>query len=443
MRAEGAVTVDLGTDWEPRVATRPRPSAWRRVVAAGAVLATVLAGILGGSAARRTALIPVASIPTGITDTVTLIGDHVFVRGRNATRLDVYSLPTGRHLWRLGWPQSIDTLRVDAALGVLLVETFDITRLAGTVTALELGTGRVLWRSDGLVSVVAQQVDGAALLAPAEPSAGGQVRLVDVRTGAVRWSRATTQSTAFGDDGPGRILLRSPAGDAQVVELSTGRVLASGPLGAPDPPAAAGSEPDPAQLPSVSTVDGQVFLVYQAEEASLLVAYDGGTFRERWRATEGGRVYGVAGCGPVLCVGGEGGVAGVDPATGARRWGPTVWSGVYPTGDGSRALMVGATGERASALIDTATGAVRLPMRGWTPADGATTVDPSLLTFSEVGRLGVWVGVLDAVRARVSPVSWLSGIANQCEQAAPDPGHTYLACQTTTGGTQVWRYRSD
>jgi len=39
-------------------------------------------------------------------------------------------------------------------------------------------------------------------------------------------------------------------------------------------------------------------------------------------------------------------------------------------------------------------------------------------------------------------VSWLSGVANQCQQAAADPGYTYLACQTTTGGTEVWRYRS-
>jgi len=440
MRAEGAVTVDLGTDWEPRVATGPRPSAWRRVIAVGAVLAAVLAGILGGSAAPRPALIPVVSIPTGITDTVTLVGDHVFVRARNATRLDVYSLPTGRHLWRLGWPESIDTLRVDATLGVLLVETFDITRLAGTVTALELGTGRVLWRSDGLVSVLGQEVDGAALLAPADPSRAGQVKLVDVRTGAVRWSRATAQSTALGDDGPGRFLLRSPAGDAQVVELRTGRVLTSGLLGAPDPAAATKLDPDP--VPWVSIVEGQVFLVYGADNASVIAAYDGTTFKERWRATEDGRVYWVAGCGPVLCVGGEGGVVGVDPATGARRWGPTAWSGAYPIGDGSRALMVGATGEWASALVDTATGAVRVPMRGWAPAESATAADPSLLTVSEVGRLGVWIGVLDAVRARVSPVSWLSGIANQCQQAAADPGYTYLACQTTTGGTEVWRYRS-
>src|SRR5690348_10760452 len=205
--------------------------------------------------------------------------------------------------------------------------------------------------------------------------------------------------------------MRSPAGDAQVVELRTGRVLTSGLLGAPDP--AATTKLDPAMVPSVSIVDDQVFLVYQADNASLIAAYDGGSFQERWRATEGGRVYGVGGCGPVLCLGGDGGVVGVDPATGARRWGPTAWSGAYPIGDGSQALMVGATGERASALVDTATGAVRLSMHGWAPAEDAAAADPSLLTFSEVGRLGVWIGVLDAVRARVSPVSWLSGVANQ------------------------------
>jgi outer membrane protein assembly factor BamB len=442
MRAEGAVTVDLGTDWEPRDAPRPRGSTWRRVTAAGTALATVLVGMLGGSAASRPALMPVASIPTGITDTISLIGDHLFVLGRNGSRLDVYALPTGRHLWRLGFPAPVDTLRVDAAVGVLLVETFEVTRPEGTVTALELGTGRSLWQQPGgLVAALAQDVDGAALVAPADPSAAGQVRLVDVRTGAVRWSRAIAATTAFATAGPDRIIERSPSGDAQVVELSTGRVLASGLLGDPDPRAAKGLPPDPPTVPNVVTVGGLIFLLYQAEYPTTVVAYDGDTFRERWRVTEEGRVYWVAGCGPVLCAVGEQGVTGVDPATGAPRWRRTEWSGAYPIRDGSRAVVVGSTGESASALLDTATGAVALAIHGWAPVRLAA--DPMLVTFTEVGRLGVWVGVLDAVRARVSPLGWLSGIANLCEQDGPDPGHTYLACATPSGGTEVWRYRSD
>lgn len=440
MRAEGAVTVDLGTDWEPRDAPRPRGSVWRQVTAVGATLATVLVGALGGSVASRPALIPVASIPTGITDSISLIGDHLFVRGRNATRLDVYALPTGAHLWRLGFRASVDTLRVDAAAGVLLVETFDITRPAGTVTALALGTGRQLWESGGFLAAQAQDVDGAVLLAPADPSTAGQVRLVDVRTGAVRWSRATAAATALAAAGPGRILLRSPAGDAQVVELSSGRALASGVLGEPDPLVAKGLRPDPATVPTAVTVDDLVFLLYQAEYPTTIVAYDGGTFHERWRATGDGRVYSVAGCGPVLCAEGEQGVTGVDPVTGSPRWLGAAWSGAYPIGDGSRALVVGSTGEEASALLDTATGAVALAIPRWAPVNPGA--EPMLVTFTEVGRLGVWVGVLDAVRAQVSPVAWLSGIANLCEQDGPDPGHTYLACATPSGGTEVWLYRS-
>jgi outer membrane protein assembly factor BamB len=441
MRAESAITVDLGTDWEPRDAPRPGRSAWRQVTAAGLVLATVLVGILGGSAAPRPALIRVASIPSGITDTIELIGDRLFVLGRNAKRLDAYALPTGRHLWRLGWAQQVDTLRVDAALGVLLVETFDVTRPEGTVTALELNTGRTLWQqSGGLLSAQARDVDGAALLAPVDPAAAGALRLVDVRTGAVRWSRAVAATTGFAAAGPDRIIQRSPMGDTQIVELSTGRVLASGVLGGLDPRIAKGLPPDPGAVPSVEMVDGLVFLLYHAVYPTTVVAYDGGTFRERWQATEDGRVYWVARCGLVLCVGGEQGVTGVDPTTGAARWHATAWPGAYPVGDGSRAVVLGATGDEASALLDTATGRVELAMHAWVPV--SPPADPPLVTFSEVGRLGVWVGVLDVVRAQVSPLAWLSGIANLCQQDGPDPGHTYLACVTPSGSTEVWWYRS-
>jgi outer membrane protein assembly factor BamB len=441
MRAEGAVTVDLGTDWEPRDEPRPGRSAWRQVTAAGVALATVLVGLLGGSAAPRPALIQVASIPSGISDTIELIGDRVFVLGSNARRLDAYALPTGRHLWRLGWAQQVDTLRVDAALGVLLVVTFDVARPEGTVTALELDSGRTIWQQSGsLLAAPARDVDGAALLGPADPSAAGEVRLVDVRTGAVRWSRAVAATTAFATAGPDRIIQRSPTGDTQVVELSTGRVLASGVLGGLDPRLAKGLPPDPGAVPNVETVDGLVFLLYAAVYPTTVVAYDGGTFQERWQATEDGRVYWVAGCGRVICVGGEQGVTGVDPVSGAARWRAAAWPGAYPIGDGSRAVVLGATGDEASALLDTATGSVELAMHAWVPV--SPPADPALVTFSEVGRLGVWVGVLDVVRTRVSPLGWLSGIANQCQQGGPDPGHTYLACVTPSGSTEVWWYRS-
>lgn len=441
MRPEGAVTVDLGTDWEPRDVARPRRSVRRQVTAAAVAVATVLVGFLGGSIALRPALIPVASIPTGISDTVTLIGDHLFVRGRNGTRLDAYGLPTGRFLWRLSLPQQIDTLRVDAEVRVVLVETFDVTRPEGMVSALDLDTGRHLWQQSGvLAGAQVQDVDGAALLAPADPSMTGQVRLVDARTGAVRWSRATAATTVFAMAGPGRAIQRSPSGDAQIIELSTGRVLASGVLGEPDPLAARGLEPDPGAIPNVAAADGLVFLLYQADYPSTIVAYDGGTFRERWRATQNGRVYWVAGCGPVLCADGEQGVTGLDPATGAVRWTATAWSGAYPIGDGSRAVLVGSFGMAASALFDTTRGVVELAMRGWLPVGDGT--GPLLVTYTEVGRSGVWVGVLDAVHAHVSPMARLSGIANLCEQASPDPGHTYLACAAPSGRTEVWRYRS-
>ena len=62
-------------------------------------------------------------------------------------------------------------------------------------------------------------------------------------------------------------------------------------------------------------------------------------------------------------------------------------------------------------------------------------------TGRRCGSRSLWVGVLDPVRARVSPVARLSGIANQCQQGAPDPGHTYVVCLARDGAVAVWRYR--
>lgn len=435
------VIVDLGTDWEPRDARRPARSVRGRVIAAGLVLVAVLAWALGGSASPHPALVRVAAVEASITDSVLLIGDHLFVLGRNASRLDAYALPGGRHLWRLGFGDQIDGLQVDAPSGVLLVGTFDAGQRTGRVTALDLSTGRSLWEQAD-ANVANLDIATGVLLARVDWAAPGQVRLVDVRTGAVRWSRPFGPLAGLTMSGPDRVVLRAPSGEAQILDFVSGRVLASGQLGEPVVDASRAVD-DPNSVTLLYPAGGRLYLVYPGDVSTSVAAYDAATFRPIWRNAVGGRLFGVSGCGPVLCANGDGGVTGLDLATGAVRWRDDEWLAAYADGDGLRATAYGPTGGGSMAVLDPATGKVRLDFRQWVAPQRADAPGwAPLATRAEIGRLGAWVGVLDIGHGRVSPVAWLPEVVTlQCQFSAADAGQGYLACTTHTGGVDVWRYR--
>ncbi len=83
------------------------------------------------------------------------------------------------------------------------------------------------------------------------------------------------------------------------------------------------------------------------------------------------------------------------------------------------------------------TGALRLDLSAWSPAEPVTPGRPALLTTVRRGPLGVWAGALNRDGTAVRPVGFLpDAVPDAC--AADRTDRLYLACADYGGKVDVW-----
>jgi outer membrane protein assembly factor BamB len=423
----------------PADAPPPKTSIRRRAVVAGAAVSLLLSLSLGGSAGTASVVRPLTSVPAIINDSFELAGDRLFVLANadGSTRIDAYRLPGGQRLWRATVPEQMNLLQFAAPAGVLLAET-DGGPDSGRIAALDAGTGRVLWRQTGAL-FPPQFVDPHVLMMQIDPDRGQELRLVDPRTGARLWSSPVGQGDDDAATGSGRLVLRSDAGDAQVVDEDTGRVLATGRLaGAPDPGTSPARTPMTGVLSRLFAAGGQLFVTSPQARGTVVTAYAADTFAQRWQITVDDIVRNIEDCGPVLCFNGDGAITAVEPATGRTRWRNSASIDGIATDGWLRATVAVNGSDGQVVVMNPDTGKVALDLGPWAPVTRNGGEAPPVLTRSEFGRLGAWVAVPE--QSQIRPVGWLPDVvSHQCQLSRSV--QTYLACATHTGPVRVWEYR--
>jgi outer membrane protein assembly factor BamB len=438
------LVIDLGADWEQGEARAGSVWRFRRGtrLLVGLLVCLLLAGLAAGSATPEPAFRLVASVPAKPGDTYSLSGNRLFlVRstvpvGRSS--IDAYRLPDGRHLWQARFPAQVHAFPVAAAVGVMLTEGTRPLQQPQQLTALDAASGRVLWRlPDAELYEQPETTDSRALVLANLSGGPRQLRLVDLRSGAAIWSRPLAAGTRADVLAPRRLVLWAADGTAQILDEDTGRVLVSGRLRTTS---YRGPLDDPPGSGAFSAGDRLIVTYPLPHDATGIAAYRMSTLDELWRVEVPGPVLNVANCAAVLCVSGRDGMTTIDPATGQRRWTTPRWlmggardgfiqaagvpSGRYPQGSGT-------------VFLDPETGAVRLDLSAWSPAEPVTPGRPALLTTVRRGPLGVWVGALDRDGTAVRPVGFLPrAVPDAC--AVDRAGRLYLACADYGGKVDVW-----
>jgi outer membrane protein assembly factor BamB len=277
-------------------------------------------------------------------DTVAVSGRTVYVTGNNPA-VTAYDLATGRVRWR--------TL-TGAAYGlqpageVLLVAVDGSTSQPGQGTvALDAATGRKLWQADGDASLPV--AGGDALLAETDQfGVTTGLRVVRLRDGHQRWRRAIAPTgawTTITDGGrPTAIVTVTGTGDTTVYGYDDGAVRHRSRI--------------PWNGVYSSTffpVGPELVVVRTASAQTVATIYRAADLRPLWRSDE--LIGYVTACGALICTAGVRGVAGREPATGREIWRRDDLNFVWNLGGGR--LLLSAAANLASAttvLVDAVTG---------------------------------------------------------------------------------------
>jgi outer membrane protein assembly factor BamB len=446
--------IDLGRD-RSVPGGRPRRRDWR--ARWFAVVGVLLALLLGGSAAAPAPrLTPVLTLPASAGMSFLAAGDTLYLAARDDSgdwRLTAHRLPDGAIRWSMPLADQAGGILDGVARGrVLLLSSRDQALHGQLWGAVDMATGRVLWRVADVARVVwawlpagwttVSSPAGSAprvLVASGDEAGESGLRSLDARSGRLVWSRslpaAVVQTFVPARDGGGadRIVLLAPDGNTEVIAADTGRTLVAGRLDVP--PAATEPVAAPGR-PELSVAGDEAVVSYPHGDAAVIIAYDLGTLAERWRVTRPTTGIYISACGQLLCVGDQTGLTGVDPATGRDRWHTPAWFAAEPTVGG----LVASVSDRPHgrrALIDPRTGQTQLDLTGWSLPIASIDAPTSLIVGRGDGQDDrVWVGALDPAPPTLRLLGWLTAVTDDsCSNTA-----TYLACSTPDLHVRVWRY---
>jgi len=449
--APPVIELDVSIEWEPPEDQRGLSAPYRRWFAAVLVVLAVLVTMSSAAAGRSMA--PVFRLPYAASQLVSAPGVLVALlrAGTAQAQVRAYRLSDFTVAWAV--PVAGDHLEVIGDDTVVVLRYAAAQRGS---QALDAGTGRELWQWPNAVvigaagdrAVLHEAPEGAGDLlggrAWSPGGAAGQMLSVQRRTGRVHWSVPIGGSTmahpivrAEGReltalvevDADGQIRIRDPG---------TG-VVRSATVVAPQ-----------ARFGSVAVVGDVVVLsprwlgVPDRQPSSAFGLSDG---RALWRR-DGGSDSFLRGCGPWFCDTGAGGMASIDPLTGATRWRLPDWQAWFSVVGGRTVLVRSSVtawppGQRDGhgpvlAVVDVATGRIQHEVAGWMSAGDVLPTGAQVVAQVEQGGRGR-VGVLDVASGRVSLVgtvtgwSWAEGIGTNCLMAAE-----HLACWTGHE-TAVWR----
>jgi outer membrane protein assembly factor BamB len=450
------IELDLAAQPDPPLSSPPPAYRYR---VPGLLLVAVLALALGGAApAVPTMWRFLGQVPAGggADSTFQLAGGKIYTVALDGTD----RLATA---WTVAWPpRKLWTARFSARVigpaevrfgGLLARQAGDMVLLSDgpATTAVEVRTGAVRWTSrawvdplaGGRYGVVREPVfrpgtvydqasgDPGPLYLSAtgephvEPPLRTEVRALDLRTGDERWQLALPGSVSvFVAPGP------APA----VLILSADRVeRLSGETGAVDRriELPRGYGPDL----SGGRIVGDLLLVAYGDyqSAGHEAAYTVDTLELRWRREVPAILFDPPRCDHLICAGPRAALDVIDPVTGRTAW--RAPAGVDLARQAGYVVEYDEGTGAPERLADPATGAVRVPLDGWTAELSPDPDLPVVLRMpSEAGR-SVFGTVL-AGRDRVQVLGETSGPISDC---TADRSH--VVCRGLEG-LLIWAYRA-
>jgi outer membrane protein assembly factor BamB len=435
------MVIDLGLDREPPAARLRdwgrRPGRWRPVALA-AVVASLLAVTSSGPAPS-----PSLTLAGGValdwrTDFVVL-GDRLYLSSASPERsgppsahrrlLSAYELPSGRPLWTAPYESSVEQfVDVQAADGLVLVTGLVGGEAISTpTTAVDAATGRVLWTLPTRVTVADDRRTGVIGGVPRRDQATGPtVRAVDLRTGRDLWKAAFPAPTTIRPVPGGRAVTVTNGdggGRVEVRDVRTGAVRVSRVV------------LPPGTGPTLSvTVADSLLLGYQdAAGGRGIAAYATDTLELRWRRAvteEDTRRLGP--CGALVCTPSAFGVQAIDPTTGALVWHTPDVDAVFDVGG----VLVADAQPAGLAAVDPATGRTLFDLGG---------LETVRTTHSEHGLVSVahaagddrsWLSIAQPQTAAPRPLGVVPYRVWDCVA-----GSRSVVCRVADDRLSVWTYR--
>ncbi|WP_229071299.1 PQQ-binding-like beta-propeller repeat protein [Actinoplanes sp. DH11] len=428
-----------GTEFGPRTLRR-------LVVAAVVLLCAFGLGAAAPPGAHPPLVRDLWSAPMTAQDTMTLRSDGLFVfrnSGTGEVELTAYEPASGAVRWVREYSGNVNWMYQGEEAGLLLIpgdeKYADIEfedgsngqiGYGGSTTAIDVWTGRQLWKMTGEVQAVA----AASVLLAERDSAGDyvSVRLVDARTGAQIWRHPAGRAlhVIVKNEGPAPALIVMARADGRIAVLrwSDGVLLRDRrlPWSAPDPQAG---------VDTYLSTAGDLLLVSRNNPGrTLLTAYRTATLDKVWEIETYAYPY-VQDCGPVLCLVDSSALQGLDPRTGRPVWTRPGDSG-GATVAGEHLITSDGTEPPAQRLVDPATGAqIGSGGTGW-PLRQEPYAGSLILLHRVYGKemrdavdhLNLTTGEVTRVGLLAAPAERMEG--SQCDSAGP-----HLVCQRT--GTLV------
>ncbi|KUL25013.1 hypothetical protein ADL15_42890 [Actinoplanes awajinensis subsp. mycoplanecinus] len=281
-----------------------RPVPWRtfRVAIAAAVLL-----LLGAAAAPAKARVFPRVADTGGRSSLaalltpsTLYTVHAGKTEQDGVEVVARALTPGAPSWRA------------PASNLSVTETFTLTRIGSvlvisgqvSMAVLDATTGKERWPTTEWSGL---KVAGNRVLL-GESDGSDTVRLADVETGRILWTRKG-QVTAATLDASGRnLVMIDDSGNVRVRSAATGRVLATGSFN---------QSPEQEGVQAVRVIGDRVYVLVP----NSVTAYTLPGLTPAWPVPAlVGMPTEATACGELLCVLGGWGITALDPATGAKRW---------------------------------------------------------------------------------------------------------------------------
>jgi hypothetical protein len=419
-------TIDLGRlrvpdDGEPPDPTPPRS----RALPLAAVVTLLLT--LGGAVPFGPTLIPVVPSTTLVASSFAVAGDRLYRTTSPVPRADdavwtltAHALPDGRELWATPYPVPGGRIyRVVTAGPVIVVVGGALLGRERTTAAFEAAGGRSLWAVDGEVVVSDDRRTGFF-------TAGSSPGLVaiDLVDGRPLWNAPLGARVAV-EPLPGNLLVLGRDGLVEVRDPRTGVVRRSGrPFG------------DGVSPISSVTVGGATVLWYVGGTGTGLAGLDPTTLAVRWRRAHPVDGGGFAPCAGSVCVSANGGVDGVDPATGRTTWRVPEARYVTELGGSLLALDYVPGGVGPVRTVVAGSGATMADVRGW--RTGSAGSGPAVLTRLPTRESGTILAVLGPPAGVLRRMATVPDVVVGCQG-----GLGSLVCRTPEGELRLWRVEAE
>jgi outer membrane protein assembly factor BamB len=295
--------------------------------------------------------------------------------------------------------------------------------------ALDRRTGAVRWHTPLILAAIDRTRGHVVLTEYLATGVGGgpppaRIAVVDAATGTSLWGyvrdgacQADVPYTVDRADTGVGVLCQD--GTLTVVDLGDGRVRARTEV------RSAGRAVVLAGLVVVDSVSGN---------GTLLSAYDGTTLALLWSATVEQGNYGIADCGPRICLGNATSELALDRRTGVLAWQFSAVNFATPLSE--RYILVAPVRLSNVELVDVTSGRSLMQLDSWTVEPGS--LSPLMLYQSDGATGRTWIGRLEPGSAAVEVLGFVPDA--RAETCVSSGG--YVVCRTVNSTVGVWRYRT-